>query len=201
MVKRNALMRRLPAVETLGSTSVICTDKTGTLTKDEMTARRLFVAGQWWDITGSGYAPEGEFRRDDQPAPPDDAVRWLLRGAALASDARVVFRDDRWRAQGDPTEAALVVAAAKAGLAVDELVAQAPRVAEIPFSSETKRMTTLHDEDGVTVAYAKGAPEVIVPACSHWLSPTGPAPFTAVDQARVLDAAQTMAGAALRVLA
>ncbi|WP_322513029.1 cation-translocating P-type ATPase [Chloroflexus sp.] len=201
MVKRNALMRRLPAVETLGSTSVICTDKTGTLTKDEMTARRLFVAGQWWDITGSGYAPEGEFRRDDQPAPPDDAVRWLLRGAALASDARVVFRDDRWRAQGDPTEAALVVAAAKAGLAVDELVAQAPRVAEIPFSSETKRMTTLHDEDGVTVAYAKGAPEVIVPACSHWLSPTGPAPFTAADQARVLDAAQTMAGAALRVLA
>ncbi len=201
MVKRNALMRRLPAVETLGSTSVICTDKTGTLTKDEMTARRLFVAGQWWDITGSGYAPVGEFRLNDRPTPPDEAVRQLLRGAALASDARVVYRDERWQAQGDPTEAALVVAAAKAGLAVDELVAQAPRVAEIPFSSETKRMTTLHHIGGVTVAYAKGAPEVIVPACSHWLAPTGPAPFTPSDRARVLNAAQEMAGAALRVLA
>lgn len=201
MVKRNALMRRLPAVETLGSTSVICTDKTGTLTKDEMTARRLFVAGQWWDITGSGYAPVGEFRLADRPTPPDEAVRQLLRGAALASDARVVFRDERWQAQGDPTEAALVVAAAKAGLAVDELVSQAPRVAEIPFSSETKRMTTLHDMGGVTVAYAKGAPEVLVPACSHWLAPTGPAPLTPSDRARVLNAAQEMAGAALRVLA
>nr|WP_298401630.1 cation-translocating P-type ATPase [uncultured Chloroflexus sp.] len=201
MVKRNALMRRLPAVETLGSTSVICTDKTGTLTKDEMTARRLFVAGQWWEMTGSGYAPEGEFRLADRPTPPDEAVRQLLRGAALASDARVVFRDERWQAQGDPTEAALVVAAAKAGLVVDELITQAPRVAEIPFSSETKRMITLHDEDGVTVAYAKGAPEVIVPACSHWLSPTGLAPLTDADRARVLNAAQDMAGAALRVLA
>ncbi|WP_322486906.1 cation-translocating P-type ATPase [Chloroflexus sp.] len=201
MVKRNALMRRLPAVETLGSTSVICTDKTGTLTKDEMTARRLSVAGQWWDITGSGYAPLGEFRLNDRPTPPDEAVRQLLRGAALASDARIVYRDERWQAQGDPTEAALVVAAAKAGLAVDELVAQAPRVAEIPFSSETKRMTTLHDMGGVTVAYTKGAPEVIVPACSHWLAPTGPAPLTPSDRARVLNAAQEMAGAALRVLA
>ncbi|WP_298819208.1 cation-translocating P-type ATPase [Chloroflexus sp.] len=201
MVKRNALMRRLPAVETLGSTSVICTDKTGTLTKDEMTARRLFVADEWWEITGSGYAPVGEFRRNDQPEQPDAAVQHLLRGAALASDARVTFRDERWQAQGDPTEAALVVAAAKAGLMVDELVAQTPRVAEIPFSSETKRMITLHNERGVTVAYAKGAPEVIVPACSHWLTPTGPAPFTPSDQARVLNAAQTMAGAALRVLA
>ncbi|WP_322494252.1 cation-translocating P-type ATPase [Chloroflexus sp.] len=201
MIKRNALMRRLPAVETLGSTSVICTDKTGTLTKDEMTARRLFVASQWWDITGSGYAPVGEFRLADQPTPPDEAVRQLLRGAALASDARIVYRDERWQSQGDPTEAALVVAAAKAGLAVDELVAQAPRVAEIPFSSETKRMTTLHDMGGVTVAYAKGAPEVLAPACSHWLAPTGPVPFTPSDRARVLNAAQEMAGAALRVLA
>ncbi len=201
MAKRNALMRRLPAVETLGSTSVICTDKTGTLTKDEMTVRRLFVAGRWWELSGSGYAPDGKFYFADQPTPPDPAVQQLLRGAALASDARVVYRDGRWQAQGDPTEAALVVAAAKAGLVVDELVRQAPRIAEIPFSSETKRMITLHTEQGVTVAYAKGAPEVIINACSHWLSPTGLAPLTAEDRVSILDAAQTMASTALRVLA
>ncbi|GIV88675.1 MAG: ATPase [Chloroflexus sp.] len=201
MAKRNALMRRLPAVETLGSTSVICTDKTGTLTKDEMTVRRLFVAGRWWELSGSGYAPDGKFYLADQPTPPDPAVQQLLRGAALASDARVVYRDGRWQAQGDPTEAALVVAAAKAGLVIDELVRQAPRIAEIPFSSETKRMITLHNEQGVTVAYAKGAPEIIINACSHWLSPTGPAPLTAEDRASILDAAQTMASTALRVLA
>jgi len=201
MVKRNALMRRLPAVETLGSTSVICTDKTGTLTKDEMTARRVFVAGRWWEITGSGYEPVGEFRCDDHLVLPDEAVCQLLRAATLASDARVVYRDQRWQVQGDPTEAALIVAAMKAGLVVDDLVANAPRVAEIPFSSETKRMITLHHEHGETVAYAKGAPEVIVAACRHWLAPHGVAPLGLADRETILQAAQTMAESALRVLA
>jgi len=201
MVKRNALMRRLPAVETLGSTSVICTDKTGTLTKDEMTARRVFVAGRWWEITGSGYEPVGEFRCDDHLVLPDEAVCQLLRAATLASDARVVYRDQRWQVQGDPTEAALIVAAMKAGLVVDDLVANAPRVAEIPFSSETKRMITLHHEHGETVAYAKGAPEVIVAACRHWLTPHGVAPLSLADRETILQAAQTMAESALRVLA
>ncbi|WP_448338402.1 cation-translocating P-type ATPase [Chloroflexus aurantiacus] len=201
MVKRNALMRRLPAVETLGSTSVICTDKTGTLTKDEMTARRLFVAGRWWDITGSGYDPVGEFRCDDRTVPADEAVRRLLEGAVLASDARIVYREQRWHAQGDPTEAALVVAAIKAGLVVEEVVSRAPRIAEIPFSSETKRMITLHEVEGARVAYAKGAPEVIVSACSHWLTPNGIAPLQPEDRDTVLQAAQTMASSALRVLA
>lgn len=201
MVKRNALMRRLPAVETLGSTSVICTDKTGTLTKDEMTARRLFVAGRWWDITGSGYDPVGELRCDDRTAPADEAVRRLLEGAVLASDARIVYREQRWHAQGDPTEAALIVAAIKAGLVVEKVVSRAPRIAEIPFSSETKRMITLHDVEGTRVAYAKGAPEVIVSACSYWLTPNGIAPLQPQDRETVLQAAQTMAGSALRVLA
>ncbi|WP_322815184.1 cation-translocating P-type ATPase [Chloroflexus sp.] len=201
MVKRNALMRRLPAVETLGSTSVICTDKTGTLTKDEMTARQLFVAGCWWDITGSGYEPMGEFRCYDRTVPADEAVRRLLEGAVLASDARIVYREQRWHAQGDPTEAALVVAAMKAGLVVEEVVSRAPRIAEIPFSSETKRMITLHEVEGTRVAYAKGAPEVIVSACSHWLTPNGIAPLQPEDRDTVLQAAQTMAGSALRVLA
>lgn len=201
MVKRNALMRRLPAVETLGSTSVICTDKTGTLTKDEMTARRLFVAGRWWDITGSGYDPVGEFRCDDRTTPADEAVRRLLEGAVLASDARIVYREQRWHAQGDPTEAALVVAAIKAGLVVEEVVSRAPRIAEIPFLSETKRMITLHEVEGERVAYAKGAPEVIVSACSHWLTPNGIAPLQPEDRDTILQAAQTMASRALRVLA
>ncbi|MGQ9873880.1 MAG: cation-translocating P-type ATPase [Chloroflexus sp.] len=201
MVKRNALMRRLPAVETLGSTSVICTDKTGTLTKDEMTARQLFVAGRRWDITGSGYEPMGEFRCYDRTVPADEAVRRLLEGAVLASDARIIYREQRWHAQGDPTEAALVVAAMKAGLVVEEVVSRAPRIAEIPFSSETKRMITLHEGEGTRVAYAKGAPEVIVSACSHWLTPSGIAPLQPDDRDTVLQAAQTMADSALRVLA
>lgn len=201
MVKRNALMRRLPAVETLGSTSVICTDKTGTLTKDEMTVRQLFVAGRWWDITGSGYEPMGEFRCCDRTVPADEAVRRLLEGAVLASDARIVYREQRWHAQGDPTEAALVVAAMKAGLVVEEVVSRAPRIAEIPFSSETKRMITLHEVEDTRVAYAKGAPEVIVSACSHWLTPSGIAPLQPEDRDTVLQAAQTMASSALRVLA
>ncbi len=201
MVKRHALVRRLPAVETLGCTSVICTDKTGTLTRDEMTVRQLFVAGQWWEITGSGYEPTGAFLRDGQEMPPDPMIQQLLRGAALASDARVRFQAERWQAQGDPTEAALIVAALKAGLSVDELRARVPRLGELPFSSETKRMITLHADGPITVAYAKGAPEVIVPACSYWLTPAGIVPLSASAQAEVLRAAQTMAASALRVLA
>src|SRR5690606_33202803 len=149
--RRRALMRRLAAVETLGSTSVICTDKTGTLTRDEMTVRRLYVAGQFVEVTGSGYAPEGQFHTggvalEVGPRPRDslaEEVRDLLEAAALASDAHLV-RDaarDSWEIKGDPTEGALVVAAAKAGLHKPELDAARPRVHEIPFTAESKRMT------------------------------------------------------------
>jgi Ca2+-transporting ATPase len=202
MVKRHALMRRLPAVETLGCTSVICSDKTGTLTRDEMTVRAAFVAGDLLEVTGAGYEPSGSFLRDGKPVEPSDSLRRLLTAATLASDARVVHdaADGRWRVKGDPTEGALVVAAAKAGLHKSDLDTRWPRVGEIPFTSETKRMTTLHVGPEGEVAFAKGAPEVILDSCTHCWTPTGAAPLDQAGRETVLAAAHRMAGRALRVL-
>lgn len=203
MVRRNALIRRLPAVETLGSTSVICSDKTGTLTRDEMTVRVLYVAGERWEVSGEGYAPSGLFRREGEEAEPSGAVKQLLLAGALASDAHLVQmpEDGRWEVTGDPTEGALVVAAAKAGMEKAALDTRFPRVGEIPFSSETKRMTTLHDTPDGSVAYAKGAPEVILAACSQRITGTGTVFLDEEYRASVLRKAQEMAGDAFRVLA
>ncbi|MEZ0396630.1 MAG: cation-translocating P-type ATPase [Anaerolineales bacterium] len=205
MVKRNALIRRLPAVETLGSTSVICSDKTGTLTRDEMTVRKIYVAGQLFHVSGAGYKPEGEFSLDgDTPTPPTEALRQLLTAAALASDTRLTRggkdASDGWHIKGDPTEGALVVAAAKAGLWKDELDSLYPRVGEIPFTSETKRMTTIHKVRDGQAAYAKGAPEVILNGCDRQLTADGLAPLDAEERERILAIAQGMADEALRVL-
>ncbi len=203
MVKRHALVRRLPAVETLGSTSVICSDKTGTLTRDEMTVRCVYAGGRAVDVTGTGYAPVGDFVLDGAVVAPPAPVIRLLTAAALASDARVE-RDDRdavWIVKGDPTEGAMVVAAAKAGLAKAALDAALPRVHEIPFTSETKRMTTLHDDGGDGVAYAKGAPEVILESCTAYATDDGEADLDDRARAAVLDEARRMASGAMRVLA
>lgn len=202
MVRRNALVRRLPAVETLGSTSVICSDKTGTLTKDEMTVRRLYVAGHTIEVSGTGYDPTGSFSQNGI-ATSDPPLSMLLRAAVLASDARVEQRNGSgtWEVKGDPTEGALVVVAAKAGLNKPELDAQFARVSEIPFTAETKRMTTLHNTPGGVVAYAKGAPEVIVQSCSSYLTDNGVEPLDDVRRAEVLEQARKMAAEALRVLA
>jgi P-type Ca2+ transporter type 2C len=199
MVRRNALIRRLPAVETLGSTSVICSDKTGTLTKDEMTVRRLYVAGQTIEVSGTGYEPVGTFSTNGSA----ESLSMLLQAAALASDARVEQRNGAgtWEVKGDPTEGALVVAAAKAGLNKLELDAQFSRISEIPFTAETKRMTTLHQAPGGIVAYAKGAPEVIVQSCVSQLTEAGVVPLDEARRAEVLERARQMAGEALRVLA
>ena len=158
MVKRHALVRRLPAVETLGSTTVICSDKTGTLTKDEMTARRVYVPGQMLEVLGTGYDPQGQFVCDGRPMEPSPQLNALLRAAVLASDAHIVCSeaDARWHVKGDPTEGALVVAAAKAGWQKADLDAEFPRVHEIPFTSETKRMTTLHAHAGRHVRLRQG---------------------------------------------
>jgi len=203
LVKRGALMRRLPAVETLGSTSVICSDKTGTLTKDEMTARRLYVAGQLLDVSGAGYEPHGQFSRDGVTVEPSPALRRLLQAGALASDAHIVRNDaaDRWHVKGDPTEGALVVAAAKAGLKKVDLDARFPRLNEIPFTSETKRMTTLHSLAGGVTAYAKGAPEVILESCERQLTADGESHFDATSRSVILDMVRHMASEGLRVLA
>ena len=189
MVKRNALIRRLPAVETLGSTSVICSDKTGTLTKDEMTVRRIYTAGQVFKVSGAGYVPEGEFSvNGGQPVPPTQALKLMLTAAVLASDTRLVNGEpdsgSGWDIKGDPTEGALVVAAAKAGLQKDSLDAENPRVHEIPFSSETKRMTTLHQTGAGLTAYAKGAPEVILDGCDFVLTENGVVPLDTAGRER-----------------
>ncbi len=167
MVERNALVRRLPVVETLGSTSVICSDKTGTLTKNEMTVRQLFTAGQLISVSGAGYEPIGEFRDGERTIVPDLAALELLSAGVLASDARLRERHGRWHIEGDPTEGALVVAAAKAGLDQAGLDQNFPRTAEIPFSSERRRMTTLHRSAASSVAYSKGAADVIIEGCTY----------------------------------
>ncbi|MBI5714948.1 MAG: cation-translocating P-type ATPase [Chloroflexi bacterium] len=203
MVKRNALMRRLPAVETLGSTSVICSDKTGTLTKDEMTARKIFVDGQTLEVSGAGYAPFGQFSCNGVTVKPSTPLTQLLRAATLASDAHIVRSesDDRWHVKGDPTEGALVVAAAKAGLPKADLDSQFPRVNEIPFTSETKRMTTLHTSSEGIIACAKGAPEIILDSCARLLTTTGEVSLDVASKEMILETARQMASEALRVLA
>ena len=203
MVKRHALMRRLPAVETLGSTSVICSDKTGTLTKDEMTAIRLHVAGRTIIVSGAGYEPSGEFSSDGKPVEPEGVLASLLRSGVLASDAHLARSDEagHWRIKGDPTEGALVVVAAKAGFHKTDLENRFPRKDEIPFTSETKRMTTLNSDGEALVAHSKGAPEVILASCTHYLADEGPIELEESHREAILAAAQAMAAEALRVLA
>ena len=204
MVKRNALVRRLPAVETLGSTSVICSDKTGTLTRDEMTVRRLCTHERMVAISGSGYEPEGELSVGGSAVEPSELESELLTAGALVCDAHLVQEEEEdgsWELKGDPTEGAIIVAAAKAGLHKADLDDRFPRVGEIPFTSESKRMTTLHAVGDDRVAYAKGAPEVIVDSCSRQLTSQGEVSLQDSDRKAILDAVREMAGDALRVLA
>ncbi|NWG35694.1 MAG: cation-translocating P-type ATPase [Chloroflexi bacterium] len=207
MVKRNALIRRLPAVETLGSTSVICSDKTGTLTKDEMTVRKIYVAGQVFDVSGSGYAPEGHFSiNGGSPSEISSELKQLLTAAVLASDAKLIRKGNNgspgdWDIKGDPTEGALVVAAAKAGVQKEALDETCPRVQEIPFTSESKRMTTLHQTKNGIVAYTKGAPEIILENCEFILTADGVKKLDDNARKQALDTAQNFASQALRVLA
>ena len=163
MARRNALVRRLSSVETLGETTVICTDKTGTLTENEMTVERLWTPEHgWFEVEGAGYEPFGRFRQNARVSDPRP-LRQLLRCALLCNDARLVTGPAGVEVVGDPTEAALVVVAEKGGLRHEHEAARRPRVAEIPFDSERKRMTTFHLVGGRRVAYVKGAAEVVVP--------------------------------------
>jgi Ca2+-transporting ATPase len=202
MAKRNALVRRMPAVETLGCATVICSDKTGTLTKGEMTVRKIFTGGGALDVTGAGYEPKGDFKGigdlSEKAARP---LLLLLRGALLCNDASLEEREGHWTIKGDPTEGALVVAAVKAGLHAREIRLAYPRTEEIPFSSERKRMTTVHkSQDGSVTAFMKGAPEEILGRCSFLMTAEGIRPLEAEDREAALRANREMARAALRVL-
>ncbi len=197
MAARKAIVRRLPAVETLGSTTVICSDKTGTLTRNEMTVVALWVPGRGTlRIDGVGYEPVGAFRvdGDEKSIEPPEHARRLLFAAALCSDATLEQRGAGFHVTGDPTEAALVVAAEKAGIAVDEARHRSPRVDTIPFESEHRFMATLHrGVDGNDRVFLKGAPESVVSRCG-----AGPDPL---DDAEVHAVVERFAEEGLRVLA
>lgn len=203
MARNHAIIRKLIAVETLGSTTVICSDKTGTLTLNQMTVERLFTYGQWTDVSGHGYETAGEFTREGQPVTyaQDQAIAQLLKTAVLCNDARLAKGDEGPDIQGDPTEGALVVLAAKAGLDKDAVEADAPRVEEIPFQSEKQYMVTLHRESTGRVARVKGALEKILPMSSHYVDNGRVVPLTEQVRQTFLNAADRMSRDALRVLA
>ena len=201
MSRRNALVRHLPAVETLGSTSVICTDKTGTLTRNEMAVREIFADNTTVTVTGTGYAPEGHFEIKGETTEPGPVLVEFLRGATLASDAEIREQDGRWQLTGDATEGSLVVAAAKAGLNRRTLEAEFPRIDEVPFVSEARRMTTLHRAGDSTVAYAKGAPEVILDSCNRVLTAEGVQDLDDAALAGIREAVAHMGRSALRIIA
>ncbi len=198
MARRRAIIRRLPAVETLGSTTVICSDKTGTLTENAMTVRIVWCAGQGHTLDGHGYHPEGGITRDGMPAAITGALRECLVAGALCNDAGLHRESGHWKITGDPTEAALLVAARKGGLDEHTLGALFPRRDELPFSADRQYMATAHDSDGDAVVYVKGALERLLPHCSDQLGDDGrPAPF---GPASVEAAAQALAGQGMRVL-
>ena len=202
MAKANTIVRRLPAVETLGCTSVICSDKTGTMTKGEMTVQRIYVNGQTIKVSGVGYEPQGDFLREDKKIEPtDENLRTLLKVAALCNDSKLEKEIEKWAIKGDPTEGALVVTAAKAGLWKEELEKEAPRIAEVPFSSERKRMTTIHLVSGKKkVAFMKGAPEVVLEKCTRIYTDGKVRQITPEDRTQMLKVTEAMAVQALRNL-
>ena len=205
MARRNAIVRHLAAVETLGSASVIASDKTGTLTKNEMTVRIVVTASGRATFEGSGYAPEGAVRREDG-APLEGGLRIEVERALAAADrannAAVEVHDGRWTVQGDPTEGALLVAARKAGLRAQTLDARLPRLGEVPFSSERKLMSTVHRdaERHQLIVFAKGAPDVLLGRCLHEMVGDSRRPLTPERRAEILRANESLAGEALRTL-
>ncbi|NMD35475.1 MAG: cation-translocating P-type ATPase [Planctomycetes bacterium] len=201
MIKRRALVRKLPAVETLGCTDVICSDKTGTLTQDRMTGRRVFVSGRAVEVSGAGDDPLGCFAWAGAGAAPasDPALALLLEASALCNDSTI--DGDRGGFRGDPTEIALAVLAAKGGCDLDSLRREFPRVAEVPFSSETKRMTTVHGGPRGRIVFCKGAPEVIIEQSVRIRCGSEERPLDAPTREELLAVNGAMAEDALRVLA
>ena len=202
MAKQNALIRKMPAVETLGCTTVICSDKTGTMTKGEMTVRKIFASGRWIEVMGVGYTPIGEFKGPDvMDLKNHSSLQMLLLCGLLCNDAALEEKDGKWLIKGDPTEAALVVAAVKAGSHQTGVKLENPRIEEIPFDSERKRMTTIHlMKDGKRVAFTKGAPEVVLKRCSHILYDGGINVLKEELRTQIFKTSEGMAGDALRVL-
>ena len=200
MAKRNAIVRRLPAVETLGSTTVICSDKTGTMTKGEMTVRRVCVEGDTYEVTGAGYEPRGDILKDGIPVLNDD-LALIARIATLCNDASL-NPASAGNIVGDPTEVALLVVAAKAGIRAEKLKSAHPRIYEVPFTSERKRMTTVHKtSDGQLLYCMKGALEAVLPCCRAVYFEGRSLPLDEVATRRIHSTGEQMARDVLRVLA
>jgi cation-transporting ATPase F len=203
MARRHAIIRRMPAVETLGSTTVICSDKTGTLTQNQMTVQKVCAAGLCYEFSGVGYAPEGEVRLAESPLAlqAHPALAECLKAGLLCNDSRLVSKDGQWGIEGDPTEVALITAALKAGLSREMLEQALPRIDTLPFESQHQYMATLHaEEDGSTaVIYLKGSVESVLSrcrdACGTDLEPG------VLDPARVQREVEEMAASGLRILA
>jgi Ca2+-transporting ATPase len=201
MAKRNALIRKMPAVETLGCTTVICSDKTGTLTKGEMTVRKIFTDDKTIEVTGVGYVPKGEFVGSEADIENNKSLQLLLQGGLLCSDDVFEEKDGEWLVKGDPTECALVCAAVKGGFHETETRLENPRIDEIPFSSERKRMTTICQmPGGKKTAFMKGAPEVVLDRCTHIISDGEIREMGEEAKREILKANEEMAQSALRVL-
>jgi cation-transporting P-type ATPase F len=201
MARRRAIIRKLPAVETLGSTTTICSDKTGTLTVNQMTVRELYAAGQQFELTGSGYSPEGEIKGcSDGCLANNVTARECLLAGLLCNDSRLVQTDERWDVNGDPTEGALLVSARKAGIEEWQIEQQWPRLDSIPFESQYQYMATLHacEGDGKRVVYVKGAVEVVLSKCQAALDATGQR--VPLESENILTKLGEMASQGLRVL-
>ncbi len=204
MAKNCAVIRKLPAVETLGSATVICSDKTGTLTKNEMTVRAAYTGTEAFSVSGEGYAPEGAFFMHGMKVAAESHTDLdaLMTALVLCNDSRLHREDSSWRIIGDPTEAALVVAGEKLGFKKHDLSIVQPRVDEIPFDSQIRYMATLHElPDGRKVAYVKGAPERVLGMCDRYLRDAREAPLTADISEGFAAQNASMAADALRMLA
>jgi len=206
MAKVHALIKKLSGVETLGSTNVICTDKTGTLTKAEMTVKSMFVGGQEWEVTGAGYEPLGDFVLGGTMLPKDEARRLLepmIRAMTFANDAKVLApSDDKgWRVVGDPTEGCLLVAGQKAGFDLEQELMGRPKIYELPFESVRKRMSVVHVEGDGQKAFVKGAPSETIDRCTNVRLDGQVLPMTDEWRARITTQNDEMSRQALRVLA
>jgi Ca2+-transporting ATPase len=206
MARRHAIVRHLAAVETLGSATVIASDKTGTLTKNEMTVRVVVTSSGRVSFEGSGYSPGGAVR-SESGGPLDGPLRVEIERALAVADrannATVHEHDGRWTVQGDPTEGALLVAARKCGLSSADLDAQLPRVGEVPFSSERKLMSTIHRDTGpehAGIVFTKGAPDVLLARCEFEVFGEGRRPLTATRRNEILKVNEALAGEAMRTL-
>lgn len=206
MVSKNSIVKKLHAVETLGSTTVICSDKTGTLTQNQMTVVQVYANDQLLEVSGEGYNPQGCLLRQGEPVQPDEQspLALLLRGSVLCNDAKLRQNPETgiWSILGDPTEGALIVAGEKCGYSIEKINHMLPRIQEIPFDSKRKMMTTFHTlPDGKIIAYVKGAPDVLLSRAACRQTPAGPQPLTSSDRDTVQKVNALMASQALRVLA